>query len=813
MGSRRGRVRGAQVRGSRSLLSTAACATALALLLTAAPGTTLGIHAADTRDLTGYVNPLSGTLGSGFPMVAASRPFGMMELGPNTGHPLMEDPVNYDGYAYGDSMIRGFALTHFDGAGIHIAGDLPFMPTTGLINTDPKRFASAFSHAQETAQPGYYAVNLLTYRTEVEMTSTARAAIVRMTYPAKVNANVLFDVSRSIPGLHPGAATIVGDRAVAGWMRSENAPSGYLLYFTAVFDRPFKAFGTWSGGTVAAGSRATAGSANGAFVTFDTTSAPVVQMRLGMSYVDAAGATANLAAEIPAGTSFNSVRAAAHDDWNRHLHDIEVAGGVGDQLQTFYSNLFRALSMPSLFDDADGRYFGFDHAVHQVEAGHHHYTSLSMWDTYRTQNPLLALIEPGVEHDVGISLLDDYDQNRQVIPRWVQAGNDDGIMGGDSGSAFVADLVMRGVLHGAEAQRAYAALIHQATTLPPVWPRSHLDAYLQKGYIPQQASDIGAALTQEYAIDDNAVLGIARALGTPADAAALRRRVDNWKNLLDPNGHYIRPRNSDGTWANPTVLGPLTVPWTPDFQDGYQEGTGWQYLWLEPHDVAGLSSALGGPKPTLKRLDTFFSQALADIPYVAPVAQQYISVFGIYYIGNQFTPANETDLQTPWYYDWLGQPWKTSQVVRAAMQTYNSRPDGMPGNDDTGTMAAWYVMASIGVYPVTPGVPAFELNSPAYESVTIHLGAPDRSFTITAPGASSVNKYIQAAALDGAAFDRAYLTQCDIHPGGRLAYTVGPNAGASWATGPLAAPPSVSDRAPRPPMSACLAGMGLAPAS
>jgi predicted alpha-1,2-mannosidase len=494
----------------------------------------------------------------------------------------------------------------------------------------------------------------------------------------------------------------------------------YKIYFDAEFDHPFSAGGSWNGG--------------GAFVTFDTSKNRVVQMRVGISFVDAAGAAGNLQAEIPAGVSFDAVRKAAHDAWNTRLHDIEVTGGQGDQLQTFYTNLYRSLTMPSLFDDADGRYLGFDDLVRVIATGHHHYTNLSLWDTYRTQNPLLELIEPDLERDVMLSLLDDYDQNHQQLPRWTTANLDYGIMGGDSATPFIADGVMRGLLQGTDAQRAYAALLHQATTLSS---RENLDAYLKYNYIPQDASGRGTSVTQEYAIDDAALLQVARVLGSAADVASLTARASNWKNLLypgsgasDPHANFIRPRNSNCTWADPPNDLGLPQPWGPEFQNGYQEGTGWQYLWSEPQDVAGLVDAIGGKKVALSRLDSFFSQALTDAPYVVPVAQQYTSFFGIYYIGNQYTPANEPDLWAGWYYDWLGQPWKTQKVVRAAMQTYNSRPDGLPGNDDTGTMSAWYVLAALGIYAVTPGVPDWELNSPTFTRAVIHLGSSASTFTI-----------------------------------------------------------------------------------
>jgi predicted alpha-1,2-mannosidase len=777
----------------------------------------LAATASDTRDLTAYVNPLAGTLGPGFPMVAAHVPFGMIEPGPDTGMPGTENPVNYCGYSYVDTMIRGFGLSHFDGAGIHIGGDIPFMATTGSVSSsDPGRYGSAFSHAQETAQPGYYAVNLLTYNTAVAITATQRAAIERFTFPSTAQANIIANPGVSIGNTRDAAVTAVGDRTLEGWTRSDSAPDGYVLYFTATFDRPFTTTGTWTGSSITPGSRTATGSGAGGYVSFDTTSNPTVTMRVGISYVDLAGARNNLQKEIPASRSFDAVHRAAHDSWNAHLHGIEVDGGAADLTQTFYSNLYRAMGQPALFDDADGRYLGFDrpsrtapYAIHRVRPGEHHYTKLSLWDTYRTQNPLMELIEPRIQHDVLVSMLDDYDQNHQAIPKWTDANLDYQIMGGDGGSAEVADGVARGILKGPEARRAYAALAHQALTInPPVGAREHLDEDVKLGYIAYgTAGGRSTAETQEYAIVDAAVLQLAQRYGTPAEVAALREHSDHWKNLMDPSG-FIRPRNADGSWANPTstsdlsqgvLPGVATVPWRPEFQDGYQEATGWQQTWLVSHDVAGLTKVMGGVAPTLSKLDKFFSSDLADAPFAVPVTQQYTSFFGVYYIGNQFTPANEVDLQSPWFYDYLGQPSKTQKVVRAAMETYSARPDGLPGNDDTGTMSSWYVLAALGIYATTPGVPAFELNSPSFPITRVHLGG-GRTFTETALGSSMVNKYIQAATLRGRNLDHPYITQCDL-AGGTLDYQLGATAG-GWAT-TAAAPPSVSDATPNALVSAC----------
>ena len=672
------------------------------------------------------------------------------------------------------------------------------MPTTGTVTaSDPMGNASPYAHASETAQPGYYAVTLARYQTRVELTSALRASMIRFTFPSTSQANVLAEVSQSINGSHTGSVTVVGNDELQGWVKSD---VGYTVYFDAIFDRPFTTSGTWTGSTLAPASKTATGNPAGAYVSFDATSNPTVTMRVGISYIDEAGAINNLATEIPAGTTFEQVKRAAQATWNHHLGDVAVDGGSTGTQKTFYDNLYRSMLMPSVLDDADGRYLGFDGQVHQVAPGHHQYTALSLWDVYRSQLPLLELIEPRVAHDILASLITDAQQNAGVIPRWVQANRDRGIMAGDSGSAALADGAAEGLLSPTDTQTALALLVKQATTLPPVWPREHLDDLLKYGYIPYDKDGVGASLTEEYGIDDNAIAQVAGALGDSTDASALSARADFWRNLVDPSNHFIQPRNSDGSWATPTepsdpsgvtgLSAPVTLPYSPDFQDGYTEGTGWDYLWSVPQDVAGLAGAIGGQSVAVKRLDRYFSTALnSPIAPVVPLTQQEISFFGVYYIGNQFTPANEPDLWVPWYYDWYGQPWKTQKVARAEMQVYNQTPEGMPGNDDTGEMSAWYVLTALGIYHATPGVDAWEISGPSFPLMNVRVGS--RHLVIEAPGASNERPYIKGATLAGKPVKRTFLTTCQLHAGGVLRFSVGALPDKAWGTGPGAAPPSV----------------------
>jgi predicted alpha-1,2-mannosidase len=778
----------------RVVLSVVACA----LAATSAVGVRAGAQPALLdQDLSSLVNPLAGSLGPGFVTVSAGTPFGTVTPGSATTTPAGDDPVNYVGYGYQDPEIRGFALTHFSGAGIHIGGELPIMPTTGAVTSnDPKTWASPYDHAREVAQPGYYAATLTRWHTRAELTATTHTAVERFTFPGAGagTGNLLFDVTRDNDtnqngDTQSGAFHVLNSRTVAGSVNVPNS-GGITIYFTARFDRPFATSGTWSTSGLKPHGVDVVGHGAGGWVSFNTRTQRDVGVRIGISYVDATGATNNQKVEAPDGVNLDVARAHARAEWNHRLGSIVLGGGFGTQRATFYTNLYHALLMPTTYDDADGRYLGFDNVVHTVASGHHHYTDLSLWDTYRTQTPLLTLVAPDVAHDLGISLLDDADQNGGVIPKWVRGNRDYSIMGGDSGTPTLATLVTNGTLTGTDAQRAYDAMLRQATTLPAVAPRGDLDSYLSKGYIPNDVSDRGAAVTLEYAIDDAAIAALAPTYGTPAQVEQFTKRAESWHNIFEPTKKWLRPRNSDGSWAEPTSLDGHHV-WNPALSDGWQEGTGWQYLWLVPQDVRGLERALGH-STMVQRLDAFFAApAQSEAAPVAAEAQTQASLFGVYYIGNQYTPANETDLQAPWLYDWIGQPSRTQQIVHAESQVFSASPYGLPGNDDAGTMSASYVLSAIGLYQAQPGVDAWELSTPLFSSVQIRDNAGRLRLRIDAPGASPAMEYAASARLSSAALNRPWLRTSEVTTGRTLAFAMS-SVPTSWATDRSAAPPSLS---------------------
>jgi predicted alpha-1,2-mannosidase len=777
------------VRRGLAVLAAALAIAGSASAVVSTSATAAAAAGGSADDLTTLVNPLAGSLGPGFVTVGAGVPFGMVTPGAATITRGGDDPVNYVGYSYQDSLIRGFALTHFSGAGIRIGGELPMMPTTGAVrSSDPDQFASPFSHATEIARPGYYAATLGRYDTRAELTATTRTAVERYTFPSGSRGNVLLDVSRNVEGGSQLAALRFVDRRTLAGSVVIHDRGGITVWFTARFDRPYAKHGTWLGSHLHQGSRPVYGRGAGGWVSFDTSTRRVVRVRVGISYVDASGARRNLRREAPDSLSFHGVRKRAHDLWNRNLHTIDVVGGSSAQRATFYTCLYHSLLMPTTFDDADGRYRGLDGRVHRVAAGSHHYTDLSLWDTYRTQTPLLTLIEPKVAHDVGISLLDDADQDGGVIPKWVRGNIDYGIMGGDSGTPTLATLVTDGALTGRSARRAYAAILHQAKTV--AGPREHLDVYRSNGYIPYDVSDRGAAVTLEFAVADAAVAALARQYGTPHQAKNFTRRAEFWRNLLDPDERFLRPRNANGTWAKPTASRGGRV-WNPDLWDGWQEGTGWQYLWYVPQDVAGLRTALGADVMT-QRLDEFLGQPVQHQvePVVKPVRAER-NRFGVHRISNQYEPANEIDLQAPWLYDWLGQPARTAHVVHAKTRVFSASPSGVPGNDDAGTLSAGYVLSAIGLYQAQPGVSAWELSTPMFPAVVVHGGGSRPVFTISAAGAGPNREYVAGATLAGQPLDRDWLSAADVRGGQVLVFTTSPTP-TNWATGPSAAPPSIS---------------------
>ncbi|MFB9905378.1 GH92 family glycosyl hydrolase [Allokutzneria oryzae] len=750
-------------------------------------------------DGVALVNPFVGTQNFGNTFPGASAPFGMVQVSPDTG--------GQGGYDYQQDSIYGFSQTHLSGVGCGVMGEVPIMPTTGGVTTvDHNAYKSKYSHDDEEATPGYYRVGLSKYGINAELTATPRTGWQRYTFPATGSANVLFNTGKANQTVYDSEIHVVGDRTIEGRVQAGGFCAGrdrHTVHFTATFDRPFSSYGTWRGSTITPGSRDAAGSGgNGGWVSFDASTDRDVVVKVGLSYTGIEGARKNLAAETGDSHDFDATRAKLRQSWVDKLGAIKVSGGPTDRLRAFYTSLYHAQMHPNLAGDVDGRYIGFDNKVHTA-SGYTPYQNFSLWDTYRPQNQLLQMIEPQVARDVALSVLA-IGRDGGWLPRWALAGSETNIMTGDPVVPFLVEAWSKGLLAGHEAE-AYSLMKTNATSTPPADSqyngRSGVEYYKQRGYIPsglKLGTDCAhkggdndcvhpASATMEYAAADASLALMAEKLGHRADARMFAERGQWYRNLWDSSISQFRPRTVDGTWV---------TPYNPvDAGHQFHEGGAHQYQWLVPQDPAGLVDLMGGRKATEKRLDGFFAydKLLADP--AGTVRKDWITQPYDYYGKPTYNPNNEPDLHAPYMYLWAGAPAKTATVVRAAMTLFTTGPDGMTGNDDLGTMSAWYVFSSLGLYPTMNGANFLAMSSPQFESATVRIGQFGQrqggTLTITAPGASDTKRYVRSVSLNGRDVRQTWLDWDAVAHGGNLAHTLDTKP-SSWGTDPSAEPPSVN---------------------
>src|SRR4051794_14672398 len=701
----------------------------LAVLVLAAPA---------RADLAADVDPLAGTFAPGFVFPGADTPFGMVQNSPDT-----RGEFAYSGYLWSDPTIAGFSLVHLSGPGVKKGGDVPFMPfTAGPATDDPTIYASPFNHAREQAEPGYYKVTLDASQTDVELTASTHAAMQRYTFAPVPVASLIMDTARSVEGTAPAGWRVTGPNEVTGWRKGR-----YPVYFVARFSRPFAASGTFPSG--------------GGWVSFDATADRVVTVRAGLSFVDEAGARRNLDAQAPQSRSFDDMRAAARAAGNKELGRGPVEGGTPPDRRSLYTALYRSYLHPNVFTDVDGRYRGMDGAIHAA-GGRTQYANFSLWDLYKGENQLLAVSQPARYREMLLSLLADA-RGGGPLPRWGEQSIAPAHMSGAPAIPTIADGVCRGLTSRKEAQ----ALYEQAVAL-----RARRDANLDKlGYLPGNPGT-----TLEYGVADFSLALLAHALGHDADAARFEAASLNYRHLLDPETKWIRPRNADGSWYS---------PFDPAFDEtGFQEGNSWQYSWLAPHDARGLFDRMGGDAAVQDRLDTFFK--------LHPEIQTRANGFGPVYRLPQYAPGNEHDLQAPWMAVFAGEPWKGAEVLRDVQALFRPTPDGLPGNDDLGGLSGWHVWSMLGLGPVTPGAPFYVIGSPAFAKATVRLGGR-RTFTINAPGASALDKYVVGARLNGRPLAQSWTPAARLPPGATLDVTMPPPPDETWAAAPADRPPSVTD--------------------
>ncbi|HLM73141.1 MAG TPA: GH92 family glycosyl hydrolase [Polyangiaceae bacterium] len=707
---------------------------------------------AATAPLIRYVDPFIGTGGLGFGVGSAfpgpQRPFGMVRPGPDTMNKSGAVAFAHcSGYSYEDDHIYGFSQTRMHGTGIVDYGTIGFLPTIGMTSekTAAKGRKIGFSHDKEIASPGFYEVSL-NDGTKVELTAAERVALHRYTFPKGADAAVLIDIGHALPDvsivdgkidIDPASSTITGfSHFVGGY---SNRFGGMPVYFAARFARPFVKHGVWKAGVLAEGEAAQTGGDIGAWVNFDVASDQSVGVAVAISFIDVEHAKASLEAEA-AIFDFNATKKSAEEAWETALGRVLIEARSERDLEVAYTALYHTLLMPTLATEADGSYRGMDGQVHAAN-GFRYYTDLSLWDTYRTLHPWLSLVYPEIQRDM-VRSITAMALEGGAPPQWPLGIGETGGMVGDSSAVVVADSWARGV-RDVDLGAAYALLKESATQKLPKWGRDHVEEYTTKGWISIESGGSSGSSTLEYALDDAALAAIAEALGETEDAAMFRERGGNWKNLWDASSGLLVGRRADGSFASqddPTV-----------WQDYWAEGTTWHYTWFAPQDIDGLAGAMGGRDKMINRLDEFFAMSSCQAAgHLLPKPYYWHS--------------NEPVLFVPWIYSELDDAARTAKWTRWALASeYGDGPDGLPGNDDGGTMSAWWLFSASGIFPRI-GTAEYLLGAPILPRVTLKL--PGGDFVISSKGPA--NGYPVAATLNGEKLPRPRFNHAQIEKGGEL---------------------------------------------
>jgi predicted alpha-1,2-mannosidase len=744
-------------------------------------------------DPADYVNPFIGTAATGHTFPGASRPFGMVQLGPDNGE------TGDKHYNYSSESVIGFSHTHLSGTGTGTLAkyaNVLFMPTTGVLQIKPgtadspdEGYRSRFSHDEEEASPGYYSVRLKDYDINVEVTATERAGMHRYVFPCTDEGHIIIDITRfPTHGRQDLAAIeIIGDQALAGstTVLEREGNITFTWYFYAELSRPFDSFGTFSKGEPVDGRRTSKGKEGvGAYLNIDTEDGEQILVRVGISFTSIEGAKRNLRTEIPS-WDFDGLRAAASADWNSELSRVKISGGTQMNRVKFYTALYHSLMFPRTFSDADSSWYShFTDSIHS-DSGFTYYVDFSLWDTYRAVHPLFTILEPERQTDMIKTLLTMYDQGGRIPLQTSYRNFYSDVMIGDHGSAVILDSYLKG-LRDYDTEKAWSGMRRNAFEAgdEDKSSREGLESYQDLRYIAADRVRESVSLTLEDCYVDWGLAQVAKDMGREGDYRVLMERSGYYRNLYDKEIGFFRPRLAPGEWLPECFRGqrPEVV------SDGYNcyydcwdkwwigvspnrhytESNAWQYLWYVPHDVAGLIELMGGKAAFVERLDEFFTiSSFNSGPF-------YGGVTGV--IG-QYVHGNEPSHHVPYLYNYAGAAWKTQERVREIMEyKYGIDSRGILGNDDMGQMSAWFVFSALGFYPVAPGDSKYQIGSPLFENVVIELGDyyGNRTFTVIARNNSGDNKYIQSATLNGKSLERTWITHSEITEGGELLLEMGP---------------------------------------
>ena len=667
-----------------------------------------------------------------------------------------------------------------------------------------KGYESAYSHQEEEASPGYYAVLLKDYGIKTELTATEHAGFHRYTFPKSNEAHIIVDVTHSLTPNRDTYVKIVNNHQLEGHVTGdmEGAYDQPLTcYFFAEFNKSFASSGTWNGDSIYSGLKEISGKDGvGAFVNFETEEGEQILVKVGISFVSIEGAKRNLQEEI-SHWDFNKVVKQAKDVWNKKLDKIEFKGGTEAQKTIFYTSMYHSLMFPRVFSDVDGRYYShFDDKIHGTP-GERYYVDFSLWDTYRTEHPLLAYLEPERQNEMIRTFLAMYDQGGR-LPLHVSYKNYYmAAMIGDHATSVIVDSYKKG-LRDYDVEKAYEAMRKNAM-VQDERPKSRygLDYYMNLKYIPAEKIRESVSVTLEDAYDDWCLAEMAKDLGKTDDYHLFSERAGYYENLYDSETGFFRPRLSDGSWLEmcdslPTIIrtdvhpyyscfDPLWVGVSPNRH--YTESSAWQYLWHVPYDVQKLINLIKNTKEFVTKLDSLFTMSPKKSG-----ERQYAPLWSK--IG-QYVHGNEPVHHVAYLYNYAGEPWLTQMRVNEIRnKMYGTGPNGLCGNDDMGQMSAWYIFSAMGFYPVAPGQNIFAIGTPLFEEVSLKLGEyfNNKVFTVKALGVSAENIYIQSAELNGKPWHKSWISHDDIVKGGTLIFKMGPTPNKSWGNSPDDFPPSMT---------------------
>ena len=722
----------------------------LTLLLLALAALGCSPRSADPVD---YVNPFIGTGFHGHTYPGATTPFGMVQLSPDT------RAGNWDacaGYHYSDTTIDGFSHTHLSGTGCADLADILFHPTTReIVIHDGECVLQPyfFSHDDERASCGYYAVTLPDVNIGVELTAAPRTGVHRYTFTGKGPRQVIVDLLHTITAekidlcelRRTAPGELAGMRRTQGWV-----PDQYV-FFAARFSEPFA-------DVQLLGDKQ-------AVLTF----APDVRtltIAVGLSSVSVENARMNSLAEVPE-LDFDAVYARAVGQWRKALGDIVVEGGSRDEMTNFYTAQYHTKLTPNLMSDVNGEYRRHDQTVARMPEGESYYSTFSLWDTFRAWNPLQTLVDTALVNDMIRSMLDMYDSTGE-LPIWPLASGETGTMIGYHAVSVIADAYLKGI-RGYDADKALEAMIRSSNI-----NKKGSDYYTVQGYIPSNIKRESVSCTLEYAYDDWAIARMAQAMGRDDIFGEYARRALNYVNVFDGSTCFFRGRQSDGNWSAPFE----------EFATGrdYTEATPWHYRFFVPHDVNGLIQLFGSREAFIREMDRLFTLESDEMQ---------LDVSDVTGLMGQYAHGNEPSHHMAYLYNYVGQPWKTQELTRRLLhEMYAPTPEGIIGNEDCGQMSAWYVFSSLGFYPVCPGSNEFALTAPQFPKAVVRL-ANGRTLTVTADNPRR-SVYIASVTLDGKPIDRNYITYDELMQGGELHFALRPRPDYERGTDDAAAPHSLT---------------------